>query len=83
MHLSHTRFENMNKKSKKSAIFAAIFGLGNEHFPTKKGSVAQLYRALDFGSSGWGLESLRGHPSGELIKIDWFSAFLFAQTLCN
>jgi hypothetical protein len=25
------------------------------------GSVAQLYSALDFGSSGWGLESLRGH----------------------
>ena len=27
----------------------------------KKGSVAQLYSALDFGSSGCGLESLRGH----------------------
>lgn len=23
--------------------------------------MAQLYSALDFGSSGWGLESLRGH----------------------
>ena len=30
------------------------------------GSVAQLYSALDFGSSGWGLESLRGH----LLKIE-------------
>ena len=29
--------------------------------PAKKGSVAQLYSALDFGSSGWGLESLQGH----------------------
>ena len=28
-----------------------------------KGSVAQLYSALDFGSSGWGLESLRGHKT--------------------
>lgn len=25
------------------------------------GSVAQLYSASDFGSEGWGLESLRGH----------------------
>ena len=27
----------------------------------RKGSVAQLYSASDFGSEGWGLESLRGH----------------------
>ncbi len=27
----------------------------------KTGSVAQLYSASDFGSEGWGLESLRGH----------------------
>ena len=40
------------------------------------GSVAQLYSALDFGSSGCGLESLRGHQSGKLVIIDWFSAFL-------
>ena|GEM_PF-4244657 len=27
----------------------------------KIGPVAQLNRALDFGSNGWGFESLRGH----------------------
>jgi hypothetical protein len=31
--------------------------------PAKNGSVAQLYSALDFGSSGWGLESLQGHKT--------------------
>ena len=28
---------------------------------TKKGSVAQLYRASDYGSEGYRLESCRGH----------------------
>ncbi len=27
----------------------------------QNGCVAQLYSASDFGSEGWGLESLRGH----------------------
>lgn len=40
-----------------------VFRALQRGFPLRKppGSVAQLYRALDFGSSGWGLESLRGH----------------------
>ncbi len=45
----------------------------------ENGSVAQLYSALDFGSSGWGLESLRGHSSGDLINFDWISVFYFRQ----
>jgi len=39
------------------------------------GSVAQLYSASDFGSEGWGLESLRGHSSGDLVNIDRISVF--------
>ena len=34
----------------------------------KKGSVAQLYSASDFGSEGWGLESLRGHKRNPARK---------------
>ena len=45
--------------------------------PAKKGSVAQLYSALDFGSSGCRLESCRGHSSGDLIIINRISAFYF------
>ena len=40
--------------------------------PAKKGSVAQLYSALDFGSSGWGLESLRGHKAKASQKCEAF-----------
>ena len=40
------------------------------------GSVAQLYSALDFGSSGWGLESLRGHKQKPSTKV---LGFLFTQ----
>ena len=36
------------------------------------GSVAQLYSALDFGSSGWGLESLRGHKKKPSTKVPGF-----------
>ena len=43
------------------------------------GSVAQLYRALDFGSSGWGLESLRGHKQDSLIEVSLL--FLITFTL--
>jgi hypothetical protein len=32
-----------------------------EYSEAENGSVAQLYSASDFGSEGWGLESLRGH----------------------
>ena len=32
-----------------------------EYSEVDNGSVAQLYSASDFGSEGWGLESLRGH----------------------
>jgi len=46
-----------------------------------QGSVAQLYSALDFGSSGCGLESLRGHSSGDLVKIDRISAFYFLKSI--
>lgn len=44
-----------------------------------QGSVAQLYRALDFGSSGWGLESLRGHFLSFRIKrtVSIFETVLF------
>jgi len=44
--------------------------------PIKNGSVAQLNRALDFGSSGYRFESCRGHketkkahPTGELFLL--------------
>jgi hypothetical protein len=40
----------------------------------QKGSVAQLYRASDFGSEGRGLESLRGHKKKKRItKVFAFS----------
>lgn len=49
-----------------SSIFATIRILN----PNKIiGSVAQLYSALDFGSSGWGLESLRGHKQKPSTKV--------------
>lgn len=38
------------------------------------GSVVQLDRILDFGSNGWGFESLRGHTVG---KAFFRSAFPF------
>ncbi len=47
------------------------------HSP-KKGSVAQLYSASDFGSEGWGLESLRGHKrqcEKQRESDDWSPAF--------
>ena len=37
-------------------------GISVAHLPNN-GSVAQLYSASDFGSEGWGLESLRGHKT--------------------
>ena len=62
------------KANKRSIDLNMVFNLnkvnlGNYHLKPlflqphsgEIGSVAQLYSALDFGSSGWGLESLRGH----------------------
>ena len=45
----------------------------------QNGSVAQLYSASDFGSEGWGLESLRGHEqdSSEMVGL------LFLVGLCS
>lgn len=42
-----------------------------------KGSVAQLYSASDFGSEGWGLESLRGHNKKKSLDNLFIEAFLF------
>ena len=39
------------------------------------GSVVQLDRILDFGSNGWGFESLRGHTKGKIIDKNDFSFF--------
>lgn len=39
----------------------------------QNGSVAQLYSASDFGSEGWGLESLRGHKEKKHHFRDAFS----------
>ena len=43
------------------------------------GFVAQLYRAPHYGCGGLRLESLRGHSSGKLVIIDWFSAFFVVE----
>jgi hypothetical protein len=45
------------------------------------GSVAQLYSALDFGSSGWGLESLRGHKRKTQHECAGFFVFRSKQNL--
>jgi len=37
------------------------FVLRTSYFVLKKGCVVQLDRISDFGSEGWGFESLRGH----------------------
>ena len=34
----------------------------------KKGSVAQLNRASDYGSEGWGFESLRSHKKNKALQ---------------
>ena len=34
---------------------------------SQKGCVVQLDRISDFGSEGWGFESLRGHHRGQII----------------
>ena len=47
---------NIERKESKNNIFATI------------GSVVQLDRISDFGSDGWGFESLRGHKSGMLTQ---------------
>lgn len=39
------------------------------------GSVAQLYSASDFGSEGWGLESLRGHKEAAFKLAAFFIHF--------
>ena len=39
-----------------------------EYSEAENGSVAQLYSASDFGSEGWGLESLRGHKNWGLVQ---------------
>ena len=39
-----------------------------EYSEADNGSVAQLYSASDFGSEGWGLESLRGHKRNPDFK---------------
>ena len=46
---------------------------------TTLGPVVQLDRISDFGSDGWGFESLRGHPSGKLVIFNRFSVFCFSQ----
>ena len=43
-------------------------GISVAHLPNN-GSVAQLYSASDFGSEGWGLESLRGHKRKPSTKV--------------
>ena len=45
-----------------------LLGISVAHLP-KNGSVAQLYSASDFGSEGWGLESLRGHKREPSMKV--------------
>jgi uncharacterized protein (TIGR03643 family) len=39
-------------------------------YPISKGSVVQLDRMSDFGSDGWGFESLRGHYYKFIIMTD-------------
>ena len=46
----------------------------------KKGSVVQLDRISDFGSEGWGFESLRGHKLSLRIII-YFWRYFFEFTL--
>gem|GEM_PF-2570520 len=45
----------------------------------KKGCVVQLDRISDFGSEGWGFESLRGHSKGKVTFISDFSFFYFVK----
>ena len=49
-----------------------------EYSEVDNGSVAQLYSASDFGSEGWGLESLRGHKKGENLTFHLF-IFLYLK----
>ena len=50
-----------------------MFGLKyNEkllYLQAQNGSVAQLNRASDYGSEGWGFESLRSHKKKSLLQI--------------
>ena len=38
-------------------------------FAAAKGSVAQLNRASDYGSEGWGFESLRSHLKIKALHV--------------
>ena len=44
---------------------------------TQNGFVVQLDRITDFGSVGWGFESLRGHLTGKITFRSDFSFFYF------
>ena len=50
-----------------------------EYSEADNGSVAQLYSASDFGSEGWGLESLRGHKVIQEPHSIRFGAFFMVK----
>ena len=50
-----------------------------EYSEVDNGSVAQLYSASDFGSEGWGLESLRGHKVIQELHPIRFGAFFMVK----
>lgn len=56
------------------------FCLPLQRFKKQNGCVAQLNRASDYGSEGWGFESLRDHQQNKgLQTFRVCSPFLFAQ----
>ena len=54
------------------------FNIQNSTFP---GPVAQLDRASDSGSEGWGFESLRDHPGAKTTAL--FSCQYFDNTVLS
>ncbi len=49
---------------------------------TKKGSVVQLDRISDFGSEGWGFESLPGHKKRQtLIGLPFFFIYVLQELI--
>ena len=57
----YEKYDTLDKAIKREKFLKT--GIGREFLKDiiKKGRVAQLNSASDFGSEGWGFESLRGH----------------------
>lgn len=47
------------------------------------GCVVQLDRISDFGSEGWGFESLRGHFMGQVFLLDLSQFFYTLISIIN